>query len=253
MFIENKIKVEVCAFSLESCLNAQSAGASRIELCSGLYEGGTTPSIGLISEVKKQIKIELSVMIRPRGGDFLYSPSDLKVMYSDIESAKKAGADGIVIGILMENGMVDLQKTKELVQRASPMKVTFHRAIDVTPNPYEALETIIEAGCIRILTSGQKNKAIDGLKTIGLLVEKAKNRIEIMAGAGLNAENIDYFIQKNVNAVHLTGKSIRQSAMKYRNSEVSMSDFDQIPEFDIIYSDYQKIKDIVDKVNNYKN
>ena len=253
MRIENTIKVEVCAFSLESCLTAQSAGASRIELCSGLYEGGTTPSFGLISEVRKHIEIELSVMIRPRGGDFLYSQSEIKVMNADIEFAKKAGANGIVVGLLLENGMVDLHKTKEIVERASPMKVTFHRAIDVTPDPFEALESIIEAGCIRVLTSGQKNKAIDGLDTIGFLVQKAQNRIEIMAGAGLNIGNVDFFIQKGVNAVHLTGKVARQSAMTYRNSLVSMSDFDQIPEFDIIYTDFQKIRDLVVKVNSYKN
>jgi copper homeostasis protein len=174
-------------------------------------------------------------------------------MNADIEFSKKAGANGIVVGFLLENGMVDLNKTKEIVERAFPMKVTFHRAIDVTPNPHEALESIIEAGCIRVLTSGQKNKAIDGLDTIGLLVEKAQNRIEIMAGAGLNAENVDFFIKKGVNAVHLTGKSIRQSAMIFRNSNISMSDFDQIPEFDIIHANYQKIKDVVNKINNYKN
>lgn len=242
-------KVEVCAFSLESCLVAEQAGASRIELCGGLYEGGTTPSAGLISIVKKQVNIDLFVMIRPRGGDFLYSQADINVMKADIKMAKDLGADGIVLGILQKNGEVNFAQTKELVELAYPLKVTFHRAIDVTPNPYDALEAIIESGCERILTSGQRNKAIDGIETIAKLVEKSKNRIEIMAGAGINAENTHFFLQKGVNAVHLTGKIIVQSQMEYRKENVSMSDIEGISEFGLIQADFQKINNVVKIVN----
>jgi copper homeostasis protein len=248
-FSEKTIKVEVCAFTIESCKNAEKAGANRIELCGGLYEGGTTPSAGLIRFVKKQINLELFAMIRPRGGDFLYSESEINVMKEDIKMAKSLGADGIVLGILKKNGEVNLPATKEMVELAYPMKITFHRAIDVTPNPYEALETIIESGCARILTSGQQNKAIDGLKIIEELVIKSENRIEIMAGAAVNADNANYFLEKGVNALHLTGKSIRDSAMVYRKSNVSMSEIEGISEFDLVYSDVEKIRRVVEIVN----
>ncbi len=239
------ITVEVCAYSIESCLNAQIAGAHRIELCAGLYEGGTTPSAGLLLAVRQAVDLQLFVMIRPRGGDFLYTPSEIEVMKADIIMAKKLGADGIVLGLLNKNGTVNLSATKDLVQLALPMKTTFHRAIDVTTDPFEALEAIIEAGCVRILTSGQQNNARDGLETIGKLVEKASKRIEIMAGAGVNADNALFFLQKGVDALHLTGKSIRNSEMEYRKKEVSMSEMDQISEFDLVYSDVEKIKPVV--------
>lgn len=243
-------KVEVCAYSLESCINAAKAGADRVELCAGLYEGGTTPSTGLISLVKAAVPIELFVMIRPRGGDFLYSEAELEVMKADILHTKNAQADGIVLGILQKNGQVDLAKTKEFVDLAYPLKVTFHRAIDVTPDPLEALEAIIEAGCMRILTSGQKNKAEDGIATIESLVKAAKGRIEIMAGSGLNVQNAGLFLQIGVDAIHLTGKSVRESEMEYRKKDVSMCDVVGISEFEIAYSDYLKIKEVVKLAQN---
>lgn len=243
---KNSAKVEICAFSLESCITAQQAGANRVELCGGLYEGGTTPSAGLISLVKKSVELELFVMIRPRGGDFLYSNTERKVMVEDIKMVKKLGADGIVLGILKKNGEVDLEATKEMVELAYPLKTVFHRAIDVTPDPIAALELIIESGCVRVLTSGQHNKAIDGINIISALVEAAQNRIEIMAGAGVNAENASYFLEKGVNALHLTGNSIRNSLMEYRKEAVSMSDIESISEFDLVYSDLAKIKAVVE-------
>jgi copper homeostasis protein len=246
--VKKSIKVEVCSFSLESCQNAEIAGANRIELCAGLYEGGTTPSAGLISLVKKEVNIDLFVMIRPRGGDFLYSIQEKKVMKADIEMAKKLGADGIVLGILKKNGEVDLAATKEMVETAWPLKITFHRAIDVSVDPFEALEAIIESGCVRILTSGQQNKAIDGLNMIEALVKKAQNRIEIMAGSGINAVNAQSFLEKGVNALHLTGKAVRASEMAFRKSKVSMSELEGISEFDLTFSDVEKIKKIVEIV-----
>jgi copper homeostasis protein len=247
----NKIDIEVCAFSLESCLTAQKAGANRIELCGGQFEGGTTPSAGLISLAKKLVRIDLFVMIRPRGGDFLYSETELSVMKQDIKAAKKLGADGIVLGLLKKNGEVDLAQTKELVALAHPMKVTFHRAIDVTPDANEALALIIEAGCIRVLTSGQNNKAIDGLLTIEQLVKNSQNRIEIMAGSGVSAQNALQFMQKGVQALHLTGKAIRQSEMLFKKANVAMSDIPGISEFDQFYTDFNKINNIVNIAQKY--
>ncbi|KAF4531303.1 hypothetical protein B566_EDAN019406, partial [Ephemera danica] len=175
-------------------------------------------------------------MIRPRGGDFLYSEFEYLVMQEDIKMAKKAKVDGVVLGILKKNGEVDLQKTKELVSLAFPLNVTFHRAIDVTPDPYEALESIIETGCERILTSGQQNKAIGGIQVIENLVKTANKRIEIMAGSGVNAENVGQFLAKNVGSVHLTGHTKIESIMEYRKLDVQMADTAGQSEFDLLFS-----------------
>ena len=137
--MKNNIEVEICTFSLESCLNAQQAGASRVELCSGMYDGGTTPSAAMIRMAREKLSIQLYVMIRPRGGDFLYSDLEFEVMKEDIRFAKACRADGVVLGILNADGSVDVQRTRELVELAAPLKVTFHRAIDMTRNMEEAL------------------------------------------------------------------------------------------------------------------
>ena len=224
------IKIEVCAFSLESCLAAEKGGANRIELCGSMYEGGTTPSAGLIQIVKQRINIEIHAMIRPRGGDFCYSEEEISVMQADIRMAKELGCEGIVLGILQTNGRVNIAQTKELVALAKPMIVTFHRAIDMTPDYLEALEDIIETGCERILTSGQKNTAIKGIKNIKTLVEKANGRIEIMAGSGVNIDNAQALMHTGVNALHLTGKSIRDSEMVYRKEGNAMGGLSEVPE-----------------------
>ena len=155
--MKKNIEVEICTFSLESCVNAQLAGASRVELCSGMYDGGTTPSAAMIRMAREKLSIELYVMIRPRGGDFLYSDLEFELMKEDILYARSCNADGVVFGILKADGSVDVERTKELVEWAAPMKVTFHRAIDMTRNMEEALEDVVRAGCYRILTSGGRN------------------------------------------------------------------------------------------------
>ena len=239
------IKIEVCAFSLESCLAAEKGGANRIELCGSMYEGGTTPSAGLIQIVKQRINIEIHAMIRPRGGDFCYSEEEISVMQADIRMAKELGCEGIILGILQTNGQVNIAQTKELVALAKPMIVTFHRAIDMTPDYLEALEDIIETGCERILTSGQKNTAIEGIKNIKTLVEKANGRIEIMAGSGVNIDNAQALMHTGVNALHLTGKSIRDSEMVYRKEGIAMGGLSEVPEYEIVYSDSEKIRAVV--------
>ena len=158
--MKNNIDVEICTFSLESCLNAQLAGASRVELCSGMYDGGTTPSAAMIRMAREKLSIQLYVMIRPRGGDFLYSDLEFEMMKEDIRFAKACWADGVVLGILNADGSVDVRRTRELVELAAPLKVTFHRAIDMTRDMEEALEGIIEAGCYRVLTSGGRNLSL---------------------------------------------------------------------------------------------
>jgi copper homeostasis protein len=240
------IKIEVCAFSFESCLAAEKGGANRIELCGSMYEGGTTPSAGLIQLVKQRINVEIHAMIRPRGGDFCYSEDETSVMQADILMAKELGCEGIVLGILQPNGQVNIAKTKALVDLAKPMQVTFHRAIDMTSDYSKALEDIIETGCDRILTSGQKNTAIEGIKAIENLVKQAGGRIQIMAGSGVNANNAQMIIYAGVNALHLTGKSIRDSDMVYRKEGIAMGGLPRVQEYNIIYSDFEKIRAVVE-------
>ena len=238
--------VEVCTFSLESCIAAELGGAKRIELCASLYEGGTTPSAGLIKLAKQRTSIEIHAMIRPRGGDFCYSEDEILVMQADIRMAKSLGCEGVVLGILQKDGKVNIAQTQALVDLAKPMKVTFHRAIDMTPDYLEALENIIETGCNRILTSGQKNTAMEGIENLKSLVKQANGRIEIMAGSGVNADNAQTLIHTGVDALHLTGKSVRDSEMLYRKAGIAMGGLSEVPEYEIVYSDVEKIRAVVE-------
>ena len=231
--MKNNIEVEICTFSLESCLNAQLAGVSRVELCSGMYDGGTTPSAAMIRMAREKLSIQLYVMIRPRGGDFLYSDLEFEMMKEDIRFAKACRADGVVLGILNADGSVDVRRTRELVELAAPLKVTFHRAIDMTRDMEEALEGIIEAGCYRVLTSGGRNTVNEGMERIKALVKQAGGRVQIMAG---------------VDAIHLSGKSGRDSEMEFRNPNVFMGGVPGLPEYEQYYSDVEKIKAVLDKV-----
>ena len=236
--------IEVCAYSLESCLTAQRAGAGRIELCGGLAEGGTTPSAGLIQLVCQHLTIPVYIMIRPRGGDFVYSETELAVMKADILMAKSLGADGIVLGILRADGTVDEAQTRHLIDLASPLPVTFHRAFDMTRDPLEALEAVIRTGAARILTSGQHQTAEAGLSVLKQVAKAAKGRIEIMAGAGVNAQNAQLFIDAGVDALHLSGGTKEDSRMVYRQPSVSMAS--SLPgEYEYIETNEAKIRAIV--------
>ena len=245
MGMKKNIEVEVCTFSLESCLNAQAAGADRVELCAAMYDGGTTPSAGLIRMARELLSIELYVMIRPRGGDFLYSDQEFELMKEEIQHVKESGADGVVLGILNADGTVDVKRTRELVELAAPLKVTFHRAIDMTRDLDEALDDVIRAGCYRILTSGGRNTVSEGLEKIRTLVGRAAGRIQIMAGSGVSAANTPVLLDAGVDAVHLSGKSSRDSRMEYRNPDVFMGGVPGLPEYEQYYSDVEKIKAVV--------
>ena len=170
-----EFKFEICANSVESCLAAQEGGADRVELCAGIPEGGTTPSYGEIKLARKLLtKTKLHVIIRPRGGDFLYTPLELERMEEDIRICRELGVDGVVFGCLTEEGEIDREANRRLVELARPMSVTFHRAFDRTADPMKALEDIISLGCNRILTSGQQPKAIDGISLLAQLEKKLK-------------------------------------------------------------------------------
>jgi copper homeostasis protein len=243
------MSIEVCAYSLESCLIAQQAGANRIELCGGLSEGGTTPSAGLIQLARQHLSIQLFVMIRPRGGDFLYSETELDVMRADIAIAKSLGADGIVLGILNADGTVDETRTKEFVELAHPMPVAFHRAFDMTRDPIEALEAVIRAGAIRILTSGQHNSAEAGLDVLKQVAQNAAGRIEIMAGVGVSERNASLFTGIGLDAVHLSGKSNLPSPMVYRRPNIQMASA-VLGEYERIEASADAIQSVVNQVKN---
>jgi copper homeostasis protein len=238
----SKPLIEVCVDSVESAMAAEAGGAARVELCDNLMEGGTTPSAGAIAAAREKLGIKLHVIIRPRGGDFCYSDVEFEVMKRDIEFAKQLGVDGVVIGILLPEGSVDADRTRELVELARPMTVTFHRAFDMTRDAFAALETLIELGVDRILTSGQEPSVIEGLQLITELVKRAGDRIVVMACGGVNERNIGRVVaESNVRELHVTGFVRKESGMKYRNERVFMGGTLRPPEYAISTTDPEKI------------
>lgn len=246
-----KIKIEVCAASVQSALTAQLAGADRVELCSSLELGGITPSAATIEKTREILDIEVYVLIRPRPGDFFYSSLEFDTIKRDIlfckniatEDGKKI--DGVVIGLLHENGQIDVERTKELVDLAAPMKVTFHRAFDRAIDPFSSLEKIIATGAHRILTSGQNINAYEGRLLLKELVEKSAGRISIMPGAGVNAQNILSLSQiTRAREFHLSGKSVVKSKMTFDhpNFEFTENNFSE--------TEIKKIMDAKKMVNN---
>lgn len=239
--------IEVCANGLQSALNAQKAGAGRVELCDNLFEGGTTPSPATIRLARRYLDIGLNVLIRPRGSDFLYDELEMELIREDILFCKDAGCDGVVVGFLQTDGTIDEATTKEIVELARPMEVTFHRAFDMSRDPFKALEAVIRTGADRILTSGQKNLAPDGRELISELVKLAGNRIIIMPGAGIDETNIERMIRDTgATEFHLTGMGMLESKMDFRREEVFMGGLPQIPEFEIAATDVEKIRGVVD-------
>jgi copper homeostasis protein len=211
-----KNMLEICCYNLDSALIAADAGADRIELCADPAAGGTTPAIGLIKSVRKKIQTELFPIIRIRGGDFLFSEEEFEVMLHEVEACKQAGCEGIVIGMLLADGRVDRQMTSRLVEKAFPMGVCFHRAFDWTRNPFEALEDIIGTGCERILTSGQQPTAILGAALIKDLIALADDRIQIMPGSGVRAENIlDLKNETGATQFHSSARIRKKSSMEF--------------------------------------
>jgi copper homeostasis protein len=245
-----KFKLEVCVDSVESAINAQFAGADRIELCSNLIEGGTTPSFGTIVSVRNNLSIDIHVIIRPRGSDFLYSDPEYDIMRRDIEVCGEAGANGVVLGILLSDGYIDIERTSKLVDFARPMKVTFHRAFDMCQYPGKGLEDIISTGADRLLTSGQKRDASEGSEMIANLVKQSENRIIIMPGGGIDESNISIIARTTcASEFHLTGRKVINSVMNYRKSGISMSGVPGIKEFSRKVVDAEKIANIIKILN----
>jgi copper homeostasis protein len=237
--------LEICVDSVESAVTAESAGARRIELCSALSEGGITPSAGLIESVRSNTGIKIHILIRPRGGDFLYNESEFSVMRRDIEIAGEKGADGIVTGILKNDGTVDLERTALLTEYAAPMSVTFHRAFDLCRDAHKAVGDIISAGASRILTSGQAQTAIEGAQLIKKLVDAAGKSIMIMPGGGIDEYNIALLAGiTGACEYHLSARRQTDSAMTFRRKEIYMGDSRLMSEYIIKSADGERIRTI---------
>jgi len=246
----SKIGMEICAYNIESAMIAQDSIANRVELCAGPAEGGTTPGPGTIKLARKFLTIDLFVMIRPRGGDFLYNENEFETMIQDIIFAKSAGADGVVLGLLNSDGTVDRERTSKLVETAYPLKVTFHRAFDLTPDPFQALETIITTGAERILTSGQKPTAMQGAALIAGLNRFADGKIAIMAGSGINDANATELISATgVKEIHLSAKKYFPSGMLFRNPDVAMGSAES-DEYAVLKADGAMITRIAERIRN---
>ncbi len=215
------MNLEIVVYNLESALRAQEGGADRIELCDNAPEGGTTPSAGTIEVVRQNVNLDLYVMIRPRGGDFLYSNYDFHAMKRDIMQCQKLSADGVVFGILKPDGTIDKKRCQELITAARPLKVTCHRAFDMAADPFQALEDCIEVGFDRILTSGGEAQAGAGVSLLTEVVKRAAGRISIMAGSGVSEENVQDLVKTGVDELHFSASAVRDSPMEYRNERIA--------------------------------
>jgi copper homeostasis protein len=237
--------IEIAVFNLESAIAAYNAGAHRIELCSAPAEGGLTPSAATMRLTRKYVKIPIHVMIRPREGDFCYSEKEFETMLLDVAAAKVVGMEGVVAGILNPDGTVDEERTAILVDAAAPMNVTFHRAFDMAADQDKAMEDIIYAGCARILTSGGKQTAPEGIVKLAELVKKADNRISIMPGSGLNAKNIKQIAEATgAKEMHLSARTFVPGKMKFKQPLVSMGSSVSMPDYDLQLPDESAIKEI---------
>jgi copper homeostasis protein len=249
-FIFNQLMIlEICIDSVHSAVEAEKGGADRVELCANLFEGGTTPSAGTIALCRKHIHIGLYVLVRPRGGDFLYTDLEMEVMKEDIKTAKNLGADGIVIGALTAEGEVDTEKMKQLIALATPLPVTFHRAFDMAKSPLKALEDIIGLGAKRLLTSGQEKTAFEGTDLLAELVKKANNRIIVMAGGGVSERNIPKIrALTGITEFHSSARTKVASQMQYQNNQAFMGGELRLPEFVNSFADAEKVQKMKESI-----
>lgn len=239
--------IEICANSAQSCVEAEMGGASRVELCAGIPEGGTTPSYGEIKTAQALTStIDINVIIRPRGGDFLYTEAEVEAMLLDIELCKQLGVHGVVFGCLTSEGDIDVPLMRRLIEAAKPLSVTCHRAFDVCRDPLAALEQLIELGCDRILTSGQQSTAEKGIPLLKQLVERAGQRIIIMPGCGVREGNIARIeAETGAREFHTSARSVVHSQMRYRKEEVPMGSSAVTSEFETVQTDREKVKQFV--------
>jgi len=243
------MELEICVDSVDSAAAAEIGGAQRVELCSALIEGGLTPSVGMARAVRSRIGIGVYVMIRPRGGDFVYSDEEFDIMRDDLALAKDNGADGVVFGLLTPEGEVDVDRTRELVSLARPMKVTFHRAIDMARDTEAAVAAIVEAGADRVLTSGGMQTAILGSACIAQLVCKFGSRIGVMACGGVRPENVQEIVQATgASQFHAALRTAAPSPVTYRKMGLSMGEpgLDEFARFTVLAGDVRSLHEAID-------
>jgi copper homeostasis protein len=237
---------EICVDSVAGVRAAKDAGAHRVEFCADLLEGGITPSLGAIRQARKVSGVDINVMIRPRGGDFLFNDDEFASMQADIETAKAEGADGVVIGLLTAAGEIDAARTRELVALARPLSVTFHRAFDVAAEPFGALETLIELGVDRVLTSGQEASVLEGLPLIVELTKRAGDRIVIMPGGGITARNVARIVAAaHPREMHFAALDAIESRMRFRRPHVFMGGELRPPEYDRLDTSQALIRSVM--------
>ncbi|HSE53483.1 MAG TPA: copper homeostasis protein CutC [Gemmatimonadales bacterium] len=243
------VLVEAAVATVASALAAEAAGAGRLELCANLVEGGVTPSLGMLMGVRERVRLPLFVLIRPRGGDFLFDGDEREVMLRDIAEAGARGADGVVIGALDPGGGVDEALTRRMAEAARPMAVTFHRAFDLVREPARQLETLIGLGVERVLTSGQAPSALLGSEAIAALVAQGAGRITIMAGGGINEANAARVVRETgVGEIHVGAGGIRHSGMDFRREGVFMGKAYQPDEYRRVETDSERVRTIVERV-----
>lgn len=238
---------EICLDSVAGVRAAHDAGAARVELCADLMEGGITPSLGTIRAARQVAGIAVNVIIRPRGGDFLFDDDDVAAMRTDIEAVKAEGADGVVIGMLNPDGTIDVPQTRELIALARPMSVTFHRAFDMTPDPFAALEALVDLGVDRVLTSGLEATVLEGLPLIAELVRRAGDRIIVMPGGGITDRNVARIVEAaRPKEIHFVGFETAASGMTRRSGHVFMGGELRPPEYDRQVTTAAAVRAVID-------
>ncbi len=249
----SNVLIEIAAFTPGSAIVAATAGADRIELCSGYAEGGLSPSTGTILYVREKVNIPVFVMIRPRVGDFVYDDAEKEIILRDIEFCKSAGINGIVTGALDVSGNVDKSFMMQVVDTAGELPVTFHRAFDLSGNLQQALIDLIDCGLTRVLTAGGKNSVPDGLETIRSLIKTAGNQIIILPGGGINASNVKKIVTSTgLREIHCSGKELIRSRMQPKPG-ISLATSGEVSDFEWYTSSANKIKAIIHQLNSQKN
>jgi len=243
------ILLEICCGSLDDAIQAEKGGADRVELCSALFLGGLTPSIGTVQEATRRLRIPVIAMVRPRGGGFCYTNTEFSTMERDTEAAIDAGADGIVFGILKEDGRIDRRRTARIIRVIGKHQAVFHRAFDVTPDPFEALEQLIDLGVTRVLTSGQEVRAPEGVELIAELVEQAGKRIEILPGGGIRPHNMNALVRRTRCAqIHMTAWNQVEDRSTRANRKVTFVGTSRPREDSYDQTDVRLVKEIVKRL-----
>ena len=241
--------LEICSNSTQSALNAQEAGAGRVELCGSLWESGTTPSYGTIKKARALLDIQLFVLVRPRGGDFIYSDLELDIVKEDIIACKNMGVDGIVSGVLNPDNTIAIDKTRELIELSHPLPFTFHRAFDLTPDLFQSLKELIALNVDRVLTSGGRKSAADASEVITKLNQLAINKINILPGGGINASTINNLLETGCTEFHMTGNAINKSVAQ--ESTIPLNGTANIPECDYYESSVDNIRKVITQLNHH--